>query len=174
VAVVGGANSAFTAARDLLSFAKEIHLIHRRETFKADAALVEEIAGHPKATFHTPCQVRSFVGEGRLTGVEIYSLQDKQTRTLEVDGVFLEIGLSPNSEPVKKLIKLNKKGEVPVNPDRSTRLPGFFAAGDVTDVSEKQISVAVGDGALAALTAYKYLVDNRLVVKRLGADDDWL
>ena len=88
--------------------------------------------------------------------------------------VFLEIGLSPNSEPVKELVTLNERGEVPVNPDRSTELPGFFAAGDVTDVSEKQISVAVGDGALAALTAYKYLVDNKLVVKKLGVDDDWL
>jgi alkyl hydroperoxide reductase subunit F len=92
---------------------------------------------------------------------------------LEVDGVFLEIGLSPNSEPVQQLIRLNEKGEVPVSPDRSTELPGFFAAGDVTDVVEKQISVAVGDGALAALTAYKYLLDNRLVTKKPGASDDW-
>jgi len=173
VAVVGGANSAFTAVRDLLSFAKEIHLIHRRETFKADAALVEEAKDNPKVTFHVPYQVRSFIGSDRLTGVEIYSPQDEQTETLQVDGVFLEIGLSPNTDPVKKLIKLNQKGEVPVNPDRSTELAGFFAAGDVTDVLEKQISVAVGDGALAALTAHKYLVDNKFVAKRPGVGDEW-
>jgi len=174
VAVVGGANSAFTAVRDLLDFAKEIHLIHRRETFKADAALVEEIKDNSQVKFHTPYEVRSFVGDEKLTGVEIYSAQDEQTKTLAVDGVFLEIGLSANTEPVQALITLNEKGEIPVHPDRSTELPGFFAAGDVTDVTEKQISVAVGDGALAALTAYKYLVDNKLAIKRPGLDDEWL
>jgi thioredoxin-disulfide reductase len=172
VAVVGGANSAFTAVRDLLNFASEIHLIHRRETFKADAALVTEITGHPKVTFHTPYQVTAYAGEERLAGVEITSTHG-QTETLEVDGVFLEIGLSPNSEPVKDLLALNERGEVPVNADRSTELPGFFAAGDVTNVTEKQISVAVGDGALAALTAYKYLVENKLAIKA-GIDDEWL
>ncbi len=118
--------------------------------------------------------MRAFIGNGRLTGIEIYSPEDEQTKTLEVDGVFLEIGLSPNTEPVKELIKLNQRGEVPVNPDKSTELPGFFAAGDVTNIPEKQISVAVGDGALAALTAYKYLVDNKLVTKKSGVDDEWL
>ena len=105
---------------------------------------------------------------------QIIQNQAKPTKTLKVDGVFLEIGLSPNTEPVKELIKLNQRDEVPVNPDRSTELPGLFAAGDVTDVAEKQISVAVGDGALAALTAYKYLVDNNLVIKKPGIGDDWL
>jgi len=173
VAVVGGGNSAFTAARDLLSFAEEIHLIHRKETFTADAALVEEVKGSPQVTFHTPYRVISFSGEERLTGVEIQSLQDNQTETLEVDGVFLEIGLSPNTEPVQELVELNQRGEVPVNPDRSTALAGFFAAGDVTDVPAKQISVAVGDGALAALAAYKYLVDNKMVAIKTQVDEDW-
>jgi alkyl hydroperoxide reductase subunit F len=68
---------------------------------------------------------------------------------------------------------LNGQGEIPVNADRSTELPGFFAAGDVSDVPEKQISVAVGDGALAALTAYKYLVDRKLVARRPGLEDEW-
>ena len=174
VAVVGGANSAFTAVRDLLNFAKEIHLIHRRETFKADAALAEEVKGSPRVKFHTPYRVVSFTGDERLTGVEIQSTGDNQTETLKVDGVFLEIGLSPNSEPVEGLIKLNERGEVPVNPDRSTELPGFFAAGDMTDVPAKQISVAVGDGALAALAAYKYLVDRDLATMKSGIDDEWL
>ena len=105
---------------------------------------------------------------------QIIQNQAKPTKTPKVDGVFLEIGLSPNTEPVTELIKLNERDEVPVNPDGSTGLPGLFAAGDVTDVAEKQISVAVGDGALAALTAYKYLVDNNLVIKKPGIGDDWL
>ena len=174
VAVVGGANSAFTAVRDLLNFAEEIHLIHRRETFKADAALIEEVKGNPKVKFHIPYRVVSFTGDERLTGVEIQSAGGNQTETLKVDGVFLEIGLSPNSEPVKELITLNGRDEIPVNSDRSTELPGFFAAGDVTDIPAKQISVAVGDGALAALTAYKYLVDRDLAAMKPGIDDEWL
>jgi alkyl hydroperoxide reductase subunit AhpF len=68
-------------------------------------------------------------------------------------------------------VPLNERGEVSVNPDRSTVLPGFFAAGDVTDVAEKQVSVAVGDGALAALTAYKYLLAKKLVARASTADD---
>ena len=171
VAVVGGGNSAFTAVRDLLSFAREIHLIHRRETFPADPVLVEEVKGNPKVRSHTPYHVHSFTGNERLSGVNIQSVRDGQTETLEIDGVFLEIGLSPNTQPVKELIKLNQRSEIPVSPDRSTELQGFFAAGDVTDIPAKQISVAVGDGALAALTAYKYLVDNHLVTKKPVMDD---
>jgi glutaredoxin-like protein len=174
VAVVGGANSAFTAVRDLLSFASEVHLVHRREEFTADVALIEEIEDDPKVRFHTPYRVLSFVGDERLTGVEIQSIQDGGAETLEVDGVFLEIGLSPNTGPVQALVKLNERGEIPVRADRSTGRPGFFAAGDVTDIPEKQISVAVGNGALAALTAYKYLVDRGLVVRRPGLGDEWV
>jgi alkyl hydroperoxide reductase subunit F len=85
--------------------------------------------------------------------------------------VFLEIGLSPNTDPVAGIAPLDERGEVQVKPDRSTTVPGFFAAGDVADVAEKQISVAVGDGTLAALTAYKYLLDRNLVVRASTADD---
>jgi len=173
VAVVGGGNSAFTAVRDLLSFASEVQLIHRRETFTADAALLEEVEGHPQVRFHTPYQVHAFVGDERLTGVEIQSREHGQTETLEVDGVFLEIGLSPNSEPVRDLVALNAQGEIPVQADGSTELPGFFAAGDVTNVPEKQIAVAVGQGALAALAAYGYLVERGLVARRPELEAQW-
>jgi alkyl hydroperoxide reductase subunit F len=77
---------------------------------------------------------------------------------LDVDGVFLEIGLTPNTKPLEGLVELNSYGEVPVNKNQSTTLEGLFAAGDVTDIKEKQISIAVGHGTLAALTAYKYLI----------------
>jgi len=174
VAVVGGGNSAFTAARDLLGFASEVHLIHRRETFTADATLLEEVVGHPRVTVHTSYQVRGFVGDERLEGVEIRSSQDGRTETLEVDGVFLEIGLSPNTGPVRALVGLNERGEIPVHADGSTELPGFFAAGDVTDVPEKQISVAVGQGALAALAAYAYLVERSVVARRPELEADWM
>lgn len=162
VAVVGGGNSAFTALRDLLNFASEIHLIHRRKEFRADDVLVEEARQAKNVTFHTSMVVRSFLGKYKLTGVRLESVDGKERFDLNVDGVFLEIGLAPNTGPLKGLVGLNNRGEVPVNKDQSTAVEGLFAAGDVTDVEEKQISIAVGQGASAALTAYKHLMEKRL------------
>lgn len=173
VAVVGGGNSAFTAARDLLGFASEIHLVHRRVDFRADPELVKEIAGAANVTFHNPMEVRGYLGEEKLAGVKLGSPDGKKTLDLAVDGVFLEIGLTPNSEPLKELIRLNPLGEVPVDRNQNTPEKGLFAAGDVTDTEEKQISIAVGQGALAALSAYKYLADNKLTKSTAGRKEAW-
>lgn len=161
VAIVGGGNSAFTAARDLIKFASEIHLIHRRKEFRADEVLLQGAQRAENVTFHTSMVVRSFLGKDKLSGVRLESIDGKKKVDLNVEGVFLEIGLTPNTKPLKGLIELNSRREVPVNKDQSTTLEGLFAAGDVTDVEEKQISIAVGHGALAALTAYKYLIEKK-------------
>jgi alkyl hydroperoxide reductase subunit F len=173
VAVVGGGNSAFTSVRDLLSFASEVHLIHRRKEFKADAALVQEVLKVKNLTVHTDTVVRSFLGKDKLTGVRLESVDGKDRFDLNVDGVFLEIGLNPNTNPLKALVELNNRGEVPVSKDQSTTIKGLFAAGDVTDVEEKQISIAVGQGALAALAAHKYLVQNHLTNSKIGPNEQW-
>ena len=173
VAVVGGGNSAFTAARDLLNFASEINLIHRREEFKADAKLIREVRNASNVVFHAPMLVRGFLGKDRLTGVRLESVDGKDRYDLKIDGVFLEIGLTPNSSALKNLIQLNEWGEVPINRDQSTTIQGLFAAGDVTDVMEKQISIAVGQGALAALSAYRYLVENKLTNSRVSVKESW-
>jgi alkyl hydroperoxide reductase subunit F len=173
VAIVGGGNSAFTSARDLLHYAFEIHLIHRRNEFRADEAIVKEIIDAENVIIHTPMEVESFLGDEKLTGVRLVSPDKKENMDIEIDGVFLEIGLTPNTDPVKDIMKLNKWGEVPIKKDQSTNIPGFFAAGDVTDVSEKQISIAVGDGAKAALGAHKYLVENKLTQSTVGIEESW-
>ncbi|MGA2574304.1 MAG: FAD-dependent oxidoreductase [Candidatus Methanomethylicaceae archaeon] len=173
VAVVGGGNSAFTAARDLLNFASEVHLIHRQNEFRADEALVQEVTRAKNIILHTPMIVSSFLGTDKLTGVQLESVDGKDRLDLNVDGVFLEIGLTPNSSPLNGLIKLNEWGEVPVNRDQSTTMNGLFAAGDVTDVREKQISIAVGQGALAALTAHRYLVENKLTKSKIELKETW-
>ncbi len=173
VAVVGGGNSAFTAARDLLNFASEINLIHRREEFKADAKLIREVRNASNVVFHVPMLVRGFLGKDRLTGVRLESIDGKDRYDLKIDGVFLEIGLTPNSSALKNLIQLNEWGEVPINRDQSTTIQGLFAAGDVTDVREKQISIAVGQGALAALSTYRYLVENKLTNSRISVKESW-
>ena len=173
VAVVGGGDSAFTAVRDLTGFASEIHLVHRRNEFKADEALVREVTQAGNVILHTPMIVDSFLGEDRLTGLRLKSVDDEETLDLQVDGVFLEVGLTPNNDPLKGLAMLNERGEVHVDRDQSTNVEGLFAAGDVTDVEEKQISIAVGQGALAALTSYRYLFDNKLIRSRITAKDSW-
>jgi len=163
VAVVGGANSAFTAVRDLLPYAAEIHLLYRGERFKADAALVDEVSRNAKVHLHTGVNVAAFMGDVRLNGLRLIDSQGQDQGQLEVGGVFLEIGLEPNSAAVANLVSLNATGEIPVKRDQSTDLPGFFAAGDVTDEPDKQVVIAAAAGAKAALSAYRYLVENHLV-----------
>ena len=171
VAVVGGGNSAFTAARDLLVFAQEIHLIHRRETFRADPALIKEIQGADNVTIHTSSVVKEILGDKKLTGIRLQS-KNKKTQDLTIDGVFLEIGLLPNTSPVASLVRLNERGEIIINKENASSIPGLYAAGDVTDVPQKQIIIAAGEGAKAALSAYDYLVENGLV-SRKAVQDSW-
>jgi alkyl hydroperoxide reductase subunit F len=173
VAVVGGGNSAFTSVRDLVNFASEIHLISRKKEFKADATLVEEVRKSKNVFIHAPMEVRAFLGETKLTGLRVEALDKEVKNELPVDGVFLEIGLIPNSKPLSGLIELDRYGQVPVERDQSTKVKGFFAAGDITDVEEKQISIAVGQGALAALSAYKYLAENKLTKSKSALKETW-
>ena len=161
VAVIGGGNSAFTAARDLLHHAREIHIINILMDFQADAVLFDAVRGKPNVRLYPGMRVLVFLGDDKLSGVRLASVDGLARLDLAVEGVFLEIGLSPNTLPVQGLIALNATGEVPVNRDQSTAVPGFFAAGDVTDEAEKQIVIAAGAGARAALTAYQYLSANK-------------
>jgi alkyl hydroperoxide reductase subunit F len=108
-------------------------------------------------------RVVEFLGKERLAGVRLEAVEGTDRLDLNVDGVFLEIGLLPNSSPVKDLVKLNDLGEIVVNRDQSTSMPGFYAAGDVTDETEKQIVIAAGAGAKAALAAYAWLLDRNLL-----------
>jgi len=164
VAVVGGGNSAFTAARDLLHYAREIHVINVQDTFQADPVLFKAVSKARQVRLHPATHVKAFLGEEVLSGIRLESLDGKLT-DLPIDGAFLEIGLTPNTAPVKGLLSLNEFGEIPVNRDQSTAVPGFFAAGDVTDETEKQIVVAAGAGAKAALAAARYIEDLKEAVK---------
>lgn len=173
VAVVGGGNSAFTAARDLIRFASEVHLIHRGGEFKADEGLVREVTAAKNVKLHRNTQVRAFLGGEKLTGVRIGGSTDEAGVDLLVDGVFLEVGMTPNSDPLRGLVEVNERGEVPVGRDMSTAFPGLFAAGDVTDVKEKQIAIAVGQGAQAALSAYEYLYSKGLTKNKTEKREAW-
>lgn len=161
VAVVGGGNSAFTAARDLLPYAAGIHVINILPDFQADPALVDEVRRSPRVKLHGGMQVREFLGQDQLSGIRVEAVDGSRRMDLRVEGVFLEIGLVPNTKPVEHLLDLNDRGEIPADRDQSTAVPGLFAAGDATDETEKQMVVAAGAGAKAALAAHRYLLDRR-------------
>ena len=110
-----------------------------------------------KVHFHMQSQVREYLGGEHLEGVRLSGTEGEEQYDLAVAGVFLEIGLEANSNVLAPLVALNEWGEVPVNRHQATELPGLFAAGDVTDEMDKQIVIAAGAGAKAALAADRYL-----------------
>ena len=156
VAVVGGGNSALEAALDMVKIAEHVDLVSLTP-LTGDAILIDKLGGAKNLSIFTEHQTEEIEGKELVKGIVIKDLKSGEKKQLEVTGVFIEIGLVPNSEPVSDLIELNKWGEVPVSCSCETTLPGLYAAGDVTDIPEKQIVVAAGEGAKAALRAHRYL-----------------
>lgn len=156
VAVVGGGNSALEAALDLVKIAEYVDLVSLTP-LTGDAILINKLADAKNLSIFTEHQTDKIEGEIFANGVLIKDLKSSESKRLAVTGIFIEIGLMPNSEAVKGLIELNKLGEVPVTCACETTIPGLYAAGDVTNIPEKQIIVAAGEGAKAALQAHRYL-----------------
>lgn len=156
VAVVGGGNSALEAAADMLRLAEYISLVSLTP-LTADAILIDRVKNAPNLAIFTEHEVQEIEGDKFVESITVKSLRTGESKRLTVKGVFVEIGMVPNSESVKGLVKVNPSGEVVVNAACETGVPGLFAAGDVTDVPEKQIVVAAGEGAKAALRAHRYL-----------------
>lgn len=158
VAVIGGGNSALEAVYDLLKYCPEVNLVSLTQ-LTGDKIMLERVKDidSRKLRIFLEYQTLEVLGDERVEGVRIKSLKSGEITTLDVRGIFVEIGLIPNSDFVKGLLKLNADGEIPVNKACETGIPGLFAAGDVTDVPEKQIIVAAGEGSKAVLQADKYL-----------------
>jgi len=156
VAVVGGGNSALEAALDMIKIAEHVDLVSLTP-LTGDPILIDQLADAKNLTIFTEHQTQEIKGQDLVEGVLIKDLKTGEKKQLEVTGVFIEIGLVPTSGAVKGLVELNKWGEVPVSCANETTAPGLYAAGDVTDVPEKQIIVAAGEGAKAALQAHRYL-----------------
>lgn len=158
VAVVGGGNSAFTAVNDLVKIAEKIYVINVLPNWQADQVLIDRAMASGKVEGLAGYEVKEIVGRGRVEAIRVASKEKGEEKEIPVKGVFIEIGLIPNSEPVKGFLETNKYGEIIVDCGCETSQEGVFAAGDVTTVPEKQIIVAAGEGAKAALGAYKYLL----------------
>ncbi|MBI4186721.1 MAG: FAD-dependent oxidoreductase [Chloroflexi bacterium] len=156
VAIVGGGNSAVGAALDMVRIAEHVDLVSLTP-LTADIILIEKLVEASNVSVYAQYQTEKIYGNAFVSGIVIKGLVTGEEKRLDASGVFIEIGLAPNSEPVKDLIELNKWGEVPVSCANETTMPGLYAAGDVTDVPEKQIIVAAGEGAKAVLQAHRYL-----------------
>jgi len=156
VAIVGGGNSALEAALDMVKIAEHVDLVSLTP-LTSDAILIDKLTDVKNITIFTEYQTEKIEGQDFVNGMLIRDLKSSEGKRLEVTGVFIEIGLVPNSAAVSGLIELNKWGEVLVSCACETTVPGLYAAGDVTDVPEKQIIVAAGEGAKSALQAHRYL-----------------
>jgi alkyl hydroperoxide reductase subunit F len=158
MAVIGGGNSAFTAVADLIPIARRINVVNYEYDWQADPVLLERAELSGKMVPFLGHEVSEILGQGEVEGIVIRRRDDGETRELAVQGVFVEIGLAPNTEFAQGLVQLNEVGEIVVDCKGRTSVSGVFAAGDATTVPEKQIIIAAGEGAKAALSAYEYLL----------------
>lgn len=159
VAVIGGSNSAAQSALLLAQHASKVYILYRRDRLRCEAVLARRIEENRKIEVVYRVVPVEFRGEQRLESILLRRVEGGLF-SLEVDGVFVEIGITPNVEPVKGLgVELDEEGRIKVKPDQSTNIEGFFAAGNVTSGSNKfdQIITAAAEGAIAAATAYQYL-----------------
>ncbi|MDR3564078.1 MAG: FAD-dependent oxidoreductase [Negativicutes bacterium] len=157
VAVVGGGNSGVQAALELSGIAQSVYLIVR-DGLNADAVMLDKLALAPNLTVMTDSAVKGIYGQDAVEKVTVNHSPSLQEKELLVQGIFVEIGLEPNSEFVSGLVDRNQNGEIQVDCRGRTNISGLFAAGDVTSVPDKQIVIAAGDGAKAALVACEYLL----------------
>jgi len=160
VAVVGGGNSALEAAGELQRWATHVYLVVR-DTYSADDILVDRVTRMEKMDVLLRYDTLEILGEQQVTGLRVRSRDAHSERTLAVDGVFVEIGLLPNTAFAMDVLELNAYGEIVIDCQTHTGVPGVFAAGDVTNVRDKQVLVAAGEGVKAALRAHEYLLAGR-------------
>ncbi len=154
VAIIGGGNSALDAALQMTKLAKKVYVVNNMPGFTGEAVMADNLVKNAVVEVIHNASVKKIIGEKFVK--ELVIEQNSKERTLQVSGVFIEIGLIPNSE-LGISINKNKHNELAVDNKNRTNIPGLFAAGDVTDVPEKQIVVAAGEGAKACLSAVKYL-----------------
>ncbi|MBU1164800.1 thioredoxin-disulfide reductase [Patescibacteria group bacterium] len=157
VAIVGGGNSALDAAILLSKIANDVTVIHRADGFRADEITQDKIRNSKNITTMMESQVTEVKGDTTVKSIIVTNNKTRKETELYLDGVFIEIGYVAKTEWLKGLVDLNKHGEVIVDKNSQTSTAGIFAAGDITDINHKQIVIAAGQGATAALEAYKYL-----------------
>jgi len=159
VAVIGGGNSGVEAAIDLAGIVAHVTLIEFDSQLRADAVLQRKLLSLPNVKVITSAQTTEVTGDGdKVNGLVYKNRATGDSHTIELEGIFVQIGLLPNSEWLKGSVALSPRGEIEVDARGQTSLPGVFAAGDVTTVPYKQIVIAMGEGSKAALSAFDHLI----------------
>jgi alkyl hydroperoxide reductase subunit F len=159
VAVIGGGNSGVEAAIDLAGVVQHVTLLEFADQLKADAVLVRKLKSLANVTIHLNAQTTEITGDGqKVNGLVFKDRASGQTHRVELAGVFVQIGLVPNTEFLKGTLELSRHGEILIDERCATSVPGIYAAGDATTVPYKQIVIAAGEGAKAALSAFDHLI----------------
>lgn len=159
VAVIGGGNSALEEAMFLTRFAERVYVVHRRAQLRADAIVQERARANDKISFVLEHTVSRILGEETVTGIELCRCDADERQTIAVEGVFIYIGMVPNTQLFRGQLELNQWGYIVTDGAQHTSVDGVFAAGDVQELYLPQVATAVGSGARAAMEAEKYLAE---------------
>lgn len=157
VAVVGGGNAALYEALHIAKFASNVSIIHRRDQLRATPVVQDKVFAEPKINVIWNSVVKEVQGEIFVNKLKLADVKSNKESFLEIDGVFVAIGLVPNTSYLKNIVPLNDKGYIIVNNKMETGVPGIFAAGDIRENSIRQVIAAAGDGAVAAISAANYI-----------------
>jgi thioredoxin reductase (NADPH) len=159
VAVVGGGDTALTGALELTQHCRKVYLIHRRDRLRATKALQEMVFAQPKIELVWNTVVHEIVGDRIVRSLRLRNTKTGESSNLEVDGLFVAVGVKPNSEIFSQLVTLDEAGFIATDELMKTSAPGIFAAGDIRHSSFRQVITAAGDGAVAANSTFKYLYE---------------
>ena len=157
VAVVGGGDTAISDALYLSRFCTSVTVVHRRDAFRAAAVLVEKAKTVPNIHFATSCVPLNLIGEKNVEGLEIMDLKTSVPRVLPVSGIFVAVGITPQSALVKGVVEMNEGGSILTNELMKTNIPGVYAAGDIRNTPLRQVITACSDGAIAATSALEFI-----------------
>jgi thioredoxin reductase (NADPH) len=157
IAVVGGGDSAMEEANYLTKYASKVHLLHRRDGFRASKIMIDRTYGNPKIEVHTNTAIDEVLGDAKVEGLRIKDTTTGELRELPLEGLFIAIGHKPNTDVFAGWLEADAKGYLVAHEHTNSRIPGVFIAGDVQDHRYRQAITAAGDGAWAAIDAEKWL-----------------
>jgi thioredoxin reductase (NADPH) len=157
VAVVGGGDTAITDALGLAQHCSKVYIIHRRDQLRATKALQEKAFSQPKIELLWNSVVDEIVGDKMLKSLRLRNVRTEQSSNLEVGGIFVAVGIKPNSQTFSQVVTLDETGFVVTDELMRTSVPGIFAAGDIRHNSFRQVKTAAGDGAAAAMSTFKFV-----------------
>ena len=161
VGVVGGGDAAADEAMTLTEYVDKVVLFHRREELRAQKVLQDRVLNHPKIDVALNTVVESIVGENMVNGVQVRNVVTNLSDRVDLTGLFVFVGLEPNTDFVRGVLKTDNAGHIPVDLWMKTEVPGVFAAGDIRQHSAAQLASAAGDGATAAIAAVRYVAGSR-------------